>query len=75
MAKYDNREDQRISLTHCTVTSDAPWSFLSHKFEENLGYNIWGNLCSVVEIVQGRRVPKEWEWGRHPERPDMFITF
>ena len=28
MAKYDNREDQRISPTHRTATSDAPWSFL-----------------------------------------------
>ena len=28
MAKYDNREDQRISQTHRTATHDAPWSFL-----------------------------------------------
>ena len=28
MAKYDNREDQRISQTHHTATHDAPWSFL-----------------------------------------------
>ena len=30
MAKYDNREDQRISQTHRTATHDAPWSFLLH---------------------------------------------
>ena len=28
MAKYDNREDQRISQTHRTATHDSPWSFL-----------------------------------------------
>ena len=35
MAKYDNREDQRISQTHRTATHDAPWSFL---FGLNLFY-------------------------------------
>ena len=28
MVKHDNREDQRISQTHCMATHDAPWSFL-----------------------------------------------
>ena len=39
MAKYDNREDQRISPTHRTATSDAPWSFLFSLFLADLDKN------------------------------------
>ena len=57
---------------------------LLRKFEENLlkfGLSTWGNLSSMVEIIQGSEgdggagAMKERERGRSPERPDTLVKF